>query len=366
MQTDTVGIRRWCHSRGKGSAPRAVVAHRLVAGVLAVVAALLMAVVTLPPSEAQEIRFAKPADCVLGETCFIQNYVDHDPGPGASDLTCGVRTYDHHTGTDIRILDLAAMRRGVAVRAAADGRVRRIRNDVADVSFRDIGTDAIRGKSCGNAAVLDHGAGWSTIYCHMHRGSVVVQPGQIVKAGQQLGLVGLSGRTEFPHLHFEVRHGRRLVDPFAGPAAVGAGGVNSCGAPSHSLWRNPVAVGLIYVPAAVIGAGFAATVPTAKSLADGIHRSSTLPPDSPSLLFWVRVIGVLPGDVQALQVVRPDGKVLARSRPKNVDRAKALYWGYVGKRRRDAPWPAGVYRGEYRLARDGRQLLQKVVTLRIE
>ena len=97
-----------------------------------------------------------------------------------------------------------------------------------------------------------------------------------------------------------------------------------------------------------------------------IVKSGSLMPDAPNLLFWVRVAGIVPGDAQALHIVRPDGKVLARIRPKNVERPKALAWNYVGKRRRGAGWPSGVYRGEYRLTRDGRPLLRKIVRVTIE
>ena len=314
---------------------------------------------------AGEIRFAKPIDCVLGETCMVQNYVDHDPGPGAKDLLCGPRTYDRHAGTDIRVPTLEAMRNGVAVLAAAPGRVRRIRDDMADISFREIGDPAIEGRWCGNAAIVDHGGGWQTIYCHMRRGSVVVRPGQQVSTGQKLGLVGLSGQTEFPHVHFEVRHRGALVDPYVGPSA-GRTGVGPCGGPHAPMWRNPVTDGLVYASAAVIGAGFTDVVPTTELLEAGEHLRDALRPDAPSLVFWVRVAGVVPGDEQTLHVVRPDGKVLVRVRPKNVDRPKALAMNYVGKRRRGADWPTGIYKGEYRLMRDGRLLLRKVVRVRID
>ena len=48
------------------------------------------------------IRLALPVACQMGRTCFIQQYFDHDPGPGAKDYRCGVMTYDGHDGVDIR------------------------------------------------------------------------------------------------------------------------------------------------------------------------------------------------------------------------------------------------------------------------
>ena len=49
-----------------------------------------------------------PIACQLGRDCFIQHYVDQDPGPGAKDYRCGVMTYDKHNGVDIRLPSLAA------------------------------------------------------------------------------------------------------------------------------------------------------------------------------------------------------------------------------------------------------------------
>jgi len=60
-----------------------------------------------------------PIACEIGQTCFIQNYVDHDPSRGARDYMCRHQTYDKHDGTDFRLPGVAWERTGVAVRAAA-------------------------------------------------------------------------------------------------------------------------------------------------------------------------------------------------------------------------------------------------------
>lgn len=69
--------------------------------------------------------------------------------------------------------------------------------------------DGVAATNCGgcqgwagdSALVLHHGNGGSTLYAHMSR--YTVQPGQVVKAGQVVGYVGMKGRTFGPHLHFE-------------------------------------------------------------------------------------------------------------------------------------------------------------------
>ena len=57
----------------------------------------------------------------------------------------------------------------------------------------------------GNAVVIDHGNKWVTLYAHLKKGSIRVRPGDIVKAGQTLGLVGLSGLTGFRTYTFRSR-----------------------------------------------------------------------------------------------------------------------------------------------------------------
>ncbi len=58
-------------------------------------------------------------------------------------------------------------------------------------------------KSFGNYVVVDHGDGKQTLYAHSK--SLNVSKGDIVKKGQQLGLMGDTGNVTGPHLHFEVR-----------------------------------------------------------------------------------------------------------------------------------------------------------------
>jgi murein DD-endopeptidase MepM/ murein hydrolase activator NlpD len=63
----------------------------------------------------------------------------------------------------------------------------------------------------GNAVYIDHGRGMVTAYFHLSR--VEVKEGQKVEAGQQIGLVGATGRVTGPHLHWVARYGGVSVDP---------------------------------------------------------------------------------------------------------------------------------------------------------
>jgi murein DD-endopeptidase MepM/ murein hydrolase activator NlpD len=51
---------------------------------------------------------------------------------------------------------------------------------------------------------IDHGNGFHTIYGHMS--AVLVKTGQLVTQGQEIGLMGATGRASGPHLHFEIRY----------------------------------------------------------------------------------------------------------------------------------------------------------------
>ncbi|RMD62543.1 MAG: M23 family metallopeptidase, partial [Alphaproteobacteria bacterium] len=181
------------------------------------------------------LRLAVPLACPPGIVCMVQNYVDHDPGPGARDHTCGPLATDGHQGIDIRVPGLREMSLGVPVVAAAAGVVRRVRDGIPDVSIRDAGPPP-PGAVAGNTVVVDHPGGWQTQYSHLRRGSIAVHPGQLVTAGTRLGLVGLSGNTEFPHVHFVVRYRGGARDPYTGrPPGRG------CGAPGRVLWTPAAA-----------------------------------------------------------------------------------------------------------------------------
>ncbi|WP_240782078.1 M23 family metallopeptidase [Qipengyuania sediminis] len=104
----------------------------------------------------------------------------HDPFTGAAAM---------HSGLDFRGPI------GAPIHAAAKGRI----------SF--VGTQA----GYGNTVEISHGNGLVTRYAHMSRFSARV--GQDVAAGAVIGAIGNTGRSTGPHLHFEVRHHGRALNP---------------------------------------------------------------------------------------------------------------------------------------------------------
>jgi murein DD-endopeptidase MepM/ murein hydrolase activator NlpD len=299
------------------------------------------------------ISLALPIKCRPGVSCFFQNYVDHDPSDKARDYRCGGRSYDGHDGTDIRIRNLEIQRQGVEVLAAAPGRVIGGRNDMEDVSIRTAGKAAIAGKECGNGVLIEHADGWRTQYCHMAKGSVRVKPGDQLTTGQPIGLVGLSGDTEFFHLHFTVRHRGKAVDPFAYGAPE-----NSCGG-GRSLWAASLAEQMQYRPREIIDYGFAGIAPTMELIESGEIGKHPVAPSSDALVAYVRTIGLQAGDQQSLVVQGPGGIAVSTNSLPALDRDKAQFLVIAGKKRTGDAWPDGRYTATYRVIRDGAEVARK-------
>ena len=299
-----------------------------------------------------------PIDCRPGVDCVVQNYVDHDGGPGWRDHRCGHMSYDGHDGIDFRIPSMEAMRRGVVVRAAAAGTVSGMRDGMTDTGLAG-GREANAGKECGNGVVIAHAGGWSTQYCHMAQGSITVRPGASVARGAVLGRVGLSGLTAFPHLHLAVRHDGRIVDPFAPDRPSDACDTAS----GPTLWAAEVAAKLAYVSPFVLNAGFAGENIEAARLDDFGLPPPTFFPELPALVAVVRAIGLEAGDEMVLELVDPSGKVVARNAPPPLDRAKAQWMLKSGLRRPATGWPAGTWRADYRVVRNGARVVEKTFTI---
>jgi len=307
-----------------------------------IIVAVLLAGV---PVHAENFQLAFPVDCTLGQDCIIQNYVDLDPGEGWRDYQCGFLTYDGHKGTDIRIRDYQAVEKGVIVRAAAAGTVLGVRNDMAD---RRPGEDyeaylaQITGKECGNGVVIAHQGGFQTQYCHLKEGSVAVNKGAAVKEGELLGEIGMSGKTQFPHLHISVRHGTEVIGPFTG----------ACSESDNYLWKDRIS----YTGTQLLKSGFSDRKQTLDSIELG--EAAELDMDSAVLLFWANVVGIQAGDQQEITIFWPDGTTLAEH-SQAVEKSKVNWLSYIGRKRPARGWPKGTYTARYRLARDGEQIIER-------
>lgn len=145
-------------------------------------------------------------------------FVDQDTAVGPiQDWNCGARTYDQHHGTDIFTwpygwlsMDLSRLQ----TVAAAAGTILVRADGNSDRSCAAGGGNA-------NLIVIQHADGSTAIYGHFKNGSVTPkQVGEAVAAGEYLGIVGSSGSSTGPHLHFEVHdtgtYPGPLLDPYDG------------------------------------------------------------------------------------------------------------------------------------------------------
>ncbi|MEJ2904585.1 M23 family metallopeptidase [Pedobacter panaciterrae] len=94
-----------------------------------------------------------------------------------------------HKGLDFR------GKRGEIVKSTASGRV----------------TYAGRRGGYGNCIVINHGNGFETYYGHLSR--ILITEGTQVKAGDNIGKIGSTGRSTGPHLHYEIHKNGKIINP---------------------------------------------------------------------------------------------------------------------------------------------------------
>lgn len=302
---------------------------------------------------------ALPIACSVGRDCWIVNYVDDDPGPGREDFMCLDMSYDGHKGTDFALPNIAAIDQNVPVLAAAPGRVMGTRNNMSDISFRETGRDAIAGQECGNGVRIDHGDGWATQYCHMKLGSVLVSTGQQVERGQVLGAVGLSGLTEFPHLHLTVNRDGAVVDPFKG-----VDGGPECGPGAAPLWQKDLQEVLTYRAPKLLDLGLASRSVSRSEAEQGIPQPSTLPAKGEVLIVWMRIAGGRRGDRAEVSIAGPDGEVFQSDW--TAEKTEIIRFQYLGTRTPAGGWPTGRYTARIVLSRDGAVTADRTVETTLE
>ena len=153
-------------------------------------------------------------------------YVDVAPEPDiAIAYDCSPATSEGFAGHETHLRSFAEQDIGVPVYAVADGVVAAFFEDGEDRNENNLIGEA-------NFVVIDHGGGVMTRYWHLKRGSVYVQTGQGVEAGQQIALTGSSGVQTpegTPRLYFET-----LIDGEPVELLRGA-----CNAGAESGWEAP-------------------------------------------------------------------------------------------------------------------------------
>ncbi|MCP4923082.1 MAG: M23 family metallopeptidase [bacterium] len=290
------------------------------------------------------LKFGLPIDCDVGKKCpvLIQNYVD---------TGCKEASYKSHKGTDFRLIYYSDTTDGggVNVLASAPGKVIGVRNDMKDL-FPPLPKD-FGGKDCGNGVRIDHGNGWTSQYCHMLKGSVVVKTGDVVEERQLLGKVGYSGRAAFPHVHITIEENKEVMSPFWG-APVGK---FACEDKQSPLWNVQALKEIAANENRVfLGGGAAAGAANYGKAQKGDYKNLVLKADSPALVAWVFTMNRAKGDQDQVVIKKPDGKILVNSTTKTLSRHKATYFSFTGKPRKGDLWPVGTYQVVWNGIRGGK------------
>lgn len=197
--------------------------------------AALQQPVSLPPPQDTAPGIARGALAFrfpLADRALFEQLVgvDHDPvehGSGAEGFQCTSYDgrsfpwcYDQHDGSDYLLLGgFETMDAGsTSIVAAANGVVVETDDgnyDRCEATFDGVDCDGYPMEA--NYVILEHEGGWQTLYWHMKMDSVAVAVGDEVRCGATLGLVGSSGYSSMPHLHFELQDPEgTTLDPYAG------------------------------------------------------------------------------------------------------------------------------------------------------
>jgi hypothetical protein len=242
------------------------------------------------------------------------NFIDLDPSGGARDFSCHdpAWTYDTHEGIDLAIRSFGAQDIGVPIFAAADG-------IVVDTSDGNPDRSTERTEKPANFVIIDHGGDVLGVYYHMKRDSVAVSVGDEVRAGQQIGLVGSSGLSDGPHLHFATYINGAGYEPFAGACRPGASGwVNQPDLQtSLDLWDVGVT---------------AEDISTYPDWPEPLPVGGQLGIEDPAVYVWVQLQNLPAGSTHRLTFERPDGTTAYEYGPVSFGSAEffpaSWWWWY--------------------------------------
>jgi CSLREA domain-containing protein len=247
-----------------------------------------------PDAPALAARFAWPVPGEQNVDWIFDGSVDLDPTFDWIDCAgATASTRDGHNGLDIGITNFAAMDAGVPVLAAAAGNVTFVDDGYFDRWIEPPYDPA----PPVNIVAIDHGNGWRTEYYHLRRDSISVQVGDAVVAGQQIGLVGSSGYSFRPHVHWEVVHDDSPVDPFLAPTDyLESPPLHTFDAPKRLL-----AHGVTNEPA-----------PPHQQFVEQVSSIDAFPAteEGISMVAWATIASLEQGDTWEVEFFRPDGTQL--------------------------------------------------------
>ncbi len=240
-----------------------------------------------PQQQLPSIKLSFPAQCQLGQTCYIA-----PNGDGALNIALPTQ---------------AEMQQGVPVVAALAGQVMQSRDGMAD--NKDTQYTIQKGQECGNGILLRDPSGWQAQYCHLKNGSITVKPGDMVKAGQVIGQVGASGKADFPQLYFAVGFNGKAVNPF-----------------TPDIWAQPFkapAIGLI-------ASGLSTAPVNIQQLQQQTTSKNQFSFDDESVVAWVRVYGLQTGYKQRFEFYQPNGQLYGQAQESDIKQPLRDWLAYGG------------------------------------
>lgn len=258
---------------------------------------------------------------------YIANYVDQDATAGIRDYNCGSVTYDGHRGTDIALQPYPFFKMDnneVNVIAAAPG-------TIIDKSDGHFDKNCAFNTDTANYVIIQHADGSVALYWHMKKTTVTTKTvGMTVTAGEYLGVVGSSGSSTAPHLHFEVwatTLSSSLRDPFTG----------TCNLLNPSTWwvsQKP------YTEPAILKA----QVNNVPVVLPGCDTTETPNEDTcfssgASARFYIFIRNETPGMTVNESILNPDGSVFTSWVHNSISSYLCSYWYMI----RTLPTVAGLY-----------------------
>jgi hypothetical protein len=225
------------------------------------------------------------------EDVYAINFVDLDPTTGVLDWSCSsTYSYNAHPASDTMLRTFGEQAVGVPVFAALDGVV-----IAADDGHFDMVTNPT-GSEPANYVSIDHGFGRVCNYFHLKNGSVAVGTGDTVTAGQQIGLVGSSGISNYPHLHFSTYDKGVVYEPYAGPCDPGASG-----------WVDQVPAAPLDTSTFLMDFAFCRQSPAAYTPPDAMPRTGQVELADPLNYWWIILPNLPPLSSWKYEFVDPSG-----------------------------------------------------------
>jgi murein DD-endopeptidase MepM/ murein hydrolase activator NlpD len=230
-----------------------------------------------------------PLGGTLYRDLFTSNFNDLDPTSGILDWDCTDFTYDGHDATDTGVRTFGEQAIGVPIFAVLDGTVIHTHDGEDDMHTSCSGDPIV---------IIDHGAGHFCYYLHMRKNSLAVAVGQPVHAGQQIGLIGSSGCSTGPHLHFSTydSFGTVQMEPYQGACQ-----------PNASQWINQTP---IYRPMYLQEFNITnALIENYPGLPVDMPRTGTFVSGVQGVSFWINLPGQPANSTWRVRYRRPNGTI---------------------------------------------------------